>query len=205
MGSRLHKALEYYLRANMPKGRRAVEKILKKGLEDGDSPLRQLPRNVLTKMRQAYSEITKSISESTAKILAIEQRYRYLHNHSGQVEGVIDVLLESRDGAIVLKEWKSSAEVSRERKRQYELQARTGALGVVAHNGHSLDRVEIVPVLSPRNTISITYNESFVEESKLLLDRVFRDLRDRSYKARRGKHCSLCQLKTGCPAHRKGP
>jgi len=199
MGSRMHKALEYYLRAEMPTDRQVIDQIFEQGLQYGDSPLRKLPHKSLDKMKQSYHEITKSISQTTTKIVAIEQRYRYLQGNSGQVEGIIDALLERRDGIVVLKEWKTSPEVSPERKRQYELQARVGALGIAAHNSYTIDMVEIVPVLSPKNTISIPYDQIFADQSKITLEQVFKDLRNRNYEPRRGKHCKLCPLKPQCP------
>ncbi len=199
----MHKALEYYLGAEMPNDKQVINQCFEKGLEDGDSPLRKLPRKSQDEMKQAYQALVKNISEVSAKTLAIEQRYRYLQGNSGQVEGVIDALIKRRDGLVVLNEWKTSPEVTPEKKRQYELQARAGALGMAMWNACSIHVVEIVPIFAPKNTVSITYDHAFVDESKKMLEQVFKDLRDRNYEPRRGNHCKWCQLKPQCPAWHK--
>lgn len=70
-GSRMHKALEYYLRTNMPRDRRSIELCFKRGIQDGDSPLRPLPEKDLRKMKEAYFEMTKELSRNAARVLAI--------------------------------------------------------------------------------------------------------------------------------------
>jgi len=197
MGSRMHKALEYYLRAEKSKDKEVTDLCFKKGIEDGDSPLRPLPQKNVHQIKQAYYGMVKEISETSKKILAVENRYRYLQGNSGQIEGVIDALIERKDGAVVLKEWKTSSQVPLEKERQYELQARAGALGMVAH---TIDLVEIVPVFHPQNSISLPVSPAFFEKSKEMLEQVFRDLHDRNYEPRRGDHCKHCQLKPQCPA-----
>ncbi len=200
MGARMHKALEYYLRAGMPTDSHSVVQCFDRGFQDGDSPLRKLPQKMSDKMKEAYKEIAKSISENTVKVLAIEQRYRYLRGNSGQVEGVIDAVIERRDRAIVLKEWKTSAEITLDKKRPYELQTRAGALGMAMQNSHSVQSVEIVPVFNPENTVSLSYDHVFIDKSNQMLEQVFKDLRDRNYEPRRGNQCKSCQLKPQCPA-----
>lgn len=197
----MHKALEYYLRAQMPNDQQVIDQFFQKGLEEGDSPLRKLrQKKKLDEMREAYQNITKNISETSSKILAIEQRYRYLQGNSGQIEGAIDALIERKDGVVVLKEWKTSGEIPLEKGRQYELQARAGALGMDVHNSFRIDLVEIVPVLSPHNSISLPVSPVFFEKSKEMLEQVFRDLQDRNYDPKPGSHCNHCQLKPQCPA-----
>jgi predicted RecB family nuclease len=112
---------------------------------------------------------------------------------------VVDALIERQDGVIVLKEWKTSSEVSQVRKRQYELQARVGALAIGHQNSHEINRLEIVPLFYPENTIALEYNKTFIQESQQMLERVFKDLRDRNYESRWGEHCKLCQLNPQCP------
>ncbi len=203
MGSRMHKALEYYLRANMPNDVRSLEQCFQKGLTDGDSPFRKLSGKSLAKMSRAYRELVQRISSTSEKPLAIEKHYRYVQGTSGQVEGVIDALVETRKGVVVLKEWKTSAEVKPDQQLQYELQVRSGVLGMVAQNAHNIQCVEIVPVFSPQNSISAVCSSSFIEESKQMLENVFKDIKDRSYEPKTGKHCKTCQLKPQCPAQRK--
>ena len=199
-GARMHKAVEYYLRAEMPDNNRKIEQCFQNGFDYGDSPLRQLPESTKDEMKRAFRKMVKNISETSQRTLAIEQRFRYLQKDSGQVEGVIDALIERRDSVVVLKEWKTSAEVEPGKKRQYELQARAGALGMIAQNSHPIQLVEIVPILYPENTVSIPCDNSFVDDSKRILEQVFKDLKDRSYEPRRGNHCKWCQLKPQCPA-----
>ncbi len=200
MGARMHKALEYYLRANKLTDRSMINDCIIRGLEDGDSPMRPLPPRNIRQIKQAYHNTVEEISETTRKVLAVEKRYRYLQGQSGQIEGAIDALIERKDGAIVLKEWKTSGQIRSEQKRQYELQVRAGALGIDAHNFFPIDLVEIVPVFSPANTISFSATQAFHEKSKEMLDQVFRDLHERNYQPRRGDYCKQCQLKPQCPA-----
>lgn len=204
MGSRMHKALEYYLREGSPNEDQVIDQCFEKGLQDGDSPLRRLPLKSRDKMKKAYQVITKDISKTLKSIFAIEEQYRYLYGNSGQIEGVVDTVIEKRDGAVVLKEWKTSAEIQPNMRRQYELQTRAGALGMAAQNSYPIQMVEIIPVFSPENKVSIPYDNTFVDESRKMLEQVFKDLRDRHYEPQRGNHCKkLCQLKLQCPAWRK--
>lgn len=201
MGARMHKAIEYYLQAEMPTDSQLIWQCFTKGFQDGDSPLRKLPRKSLNKMKESYKEIVKNISKESAKILAIEERYRYLHGAYGQVDGVVDALIVKRDRTVVLKEWKTSDEVGADRRRQYELQSRVGAMGLAMKNSYSIQMIEIVPIFNPKKRVTFSYNAEFVDESKRMLEKVFKDLRDRKYEPQRGNHCKWCQLKSQCPAY----
>lgn len=203
MGARLHRALEYYLRAGMPDDKKAIAGLFERGFEDGDSPLRKLPRKSVDNMHRAFGSIAKRTRKNTGKVLAVEQRYTYMQGGAGQVEGVVDAVIERRDGVVVLKEWKTSAEVEPSRRRQYELQARAGVLGMAAQRSLQVQRLEITPILRPKNTISIRCDRAFIEQSKEKLEQVFNDLKDRKYEPRRGGHCNRCQLRAHCPAHRR--
>ncbi|MCE5251619.1 ATP-dependent helicase [bacterium] len=199
IGSRMHKALEYYLRAGIKTDKTSINNCFKRGLQDGDSPLRKLPCKDIEKMKQSYKEIIETISETSQKVLSIESRYRYLHDGSGQIDGVVDAVIEQRDGVIVLKEWKTSTDIET-KKRQYELQARAGALGFCAQSFFPIQMVEIVPIFNPALTISLRYDDTFMAKTNEMLDKVFKDLNDRRYEPQRGNHCKLCQLKFQCPA-----
>ncbi len=200
VGSRLHSALEYYLRAGMPGDVHGIEDCFDRGFRDGDSPLRKLDDKTINKMRKGFRAIAKRTRKKHGKVLAVEERYRYVQGDAGQVEGVVDAVVETRKGVVVLKEWKTEIEPSR--RRQYELQARAGVLGVAAQ-GIEVKRLEITPVLRPEKTISIRCGRRFMRESKKMLEEVFKSLQERSYNPRRGSHCKRCQLKEHCPAHRK--
>lgn len=204
-GARIHKALEYYLRAEMPTNRHSIVQCFERGFQDGDSPLRKWKRMMSDKgeMKKTYKEMVKNILKTTVKVLAIEQRYRYLQGNSGQIEGVVDAVIERQDGSIVLREWKTSAGIASDKRRPYELQARAGALGIATQNSHSIQFVEIVPVAKPENAISLPYNGIFFEESNHMFEKVFKDLRDRNFDPRRGNHCKSCGLKPQCPAWHK--
>ena len=153
-------------------------------------------------MREAYRELVKNIGKTSVKPLAIEQQYRYIQGGSGQVEGVIDALLETRNGIVVLKEWKTSSERSDTYLLQHELQARSGVLGMLAQGSYPIQRLDIVPVFSKERAISFDCDSTFIEESKEMLERVFKGIKDRTYEPKKGKHCRHCQLKPQCPAHR---
>jgi len=200
MGSRMHKALEYYLNAEMPDDTRIIDQCFEKGLRDGDSPLRRLPRKHLEKMKHAYQATAGEISRTSKKIVAVEERYRYMHGNDGQVEGVVDAVIERKDGLVVLKEWKTTTEVKSDNKKPYELQARAGALGLAVRKDIPIQQVEIVPLFSPENTISIPCDDTFVQKTQTMLEQAFKDLRDRNCNPQRSTHCGTCQLKPHCPA-----
>lgn len=128
-----------------------------------------------------------------------------MHGTFGQIEGVVDAVLERNDGALVLKEWKASKRISKINKG-YELQARSGALGLLGQNSFPINEIEIVPLLSPNipsNTISFTCDSKFIADSKVELESILVNLKNRDYKASKGRHCSLCELKSSCPAWTK--
>jgi CRISPR/Cas system-associated exonuclease Cas4 (RecB family) len=154
-------------------------------------------------MKSAYKQITETLAETSQKIIAVEQRYRYLHGQGGQIEGVIDAVIEQKNGQIVLKEWKTSSEITADKEQSYTLQAGAGALGFFALNSLSIDVIEIVPLLAPSKRIELHYNNEFKEQINQKLEGVFRDLQDREYEPREGPHCELCQLKPHCPAWNK--
>lgn len=203
VGSRVHKALEYYLRAGMPSDKATINDCFQRGFRDGDSQLRNLPQKTIKKMNHTYKEITEILSETSQKTIAIEQRYRYLHERSGQIDGVIDAVIEQRDGQIALKEWKTSSEITPDKKHAYTLQASAGALGIAPLDSNRIQLIEIVAVFAPSKRIQLQYDSKFVEQTNEKLDGVFRNLRDRNYQPRKGIHCKSCQLKQQCPAWRK--
>lgn len=200
VGSRVHKALEYYLRSGFPSDKSVVSDCFQRGFRDGDSPMRKLPRTALNKMKGTFKQITERLAKTSKNAVAIEQRYRYLHERSGQIDGIVDAVIEQQDGRITLKEWKTSSEIAADRKRSYTLQASAGAFGIVALNSHPVQLIEVVPVFAPSKRIELEYNGKFVEQTSEKLDGVFRDLRDRKYQHRKGSHCKSCQLKKQCPA-----
>ena len=146
-------------------------------------------------MKRGYQEIIQHIRATTTRILAVERRYRYVQGGSGQVEGVIDAVIEQHDGIVALKEWKTSSGIRPERERQYQLQARVGAMAMAAQGSMPIQLIEIVPILRPGETISMRYDKSVVDESSQMLEQVFKDLRDRNYEPKKGKHCAQCDLK----------
>ncbi|MGH8278107.1 MAG: PD-(D/E)XK nuclease family protein, partial [Gammaproteobacteria bacterium] len=127
----------------------------------------------------------------------------YIQGRDGQIDGVVDAVIEYRDGTTVLDEWKCSKEITSDKTRAYTLQASVGALGIAAQNSYAIHRVDIVPVSAPSNTISLGFDNAFEEETREKLDHIFRDLRDRKYKPRKGSYCKSCQLKPQCPIWRK--
>jgi len=204
IGSRTHKALEYYLREGMPSQKKIANDCFDRGLQHGDSPIRKLPQRSVDNMKQSYEKIIRTISKTAHKVLAIERRYRYLQGRDGQIDGVVDAIIEQRDGSTVLKEWKTSKEIPSDKKQAYTLQVSAGALGIAIQDSYPIDRLEIIPVFDPSKTISLPMNGPFVEETNRKLEQVFRVLKDRKYEPRRGNHCKSCQLKPQCPAWRKG-
>lgn len=200
MGSRMHKAIEYYLKAGMKRDDREIAQCFREGFRYGDSPLRKLSSKVEDRMKRGYQEIIQHIRETSTRILAVEQRYRYVQGRSGQVEGVIDAVIEQHGGIVALKEWKASSGVRPERERQYQRQARVGAMAMAVQGSMPIQLIEIVPILRPEKTISIRYDESVVDESCQMLEQVFKDLRDRNYEPKKGKHCDQCDFKPECPA-----
>jgi len=202
MGSRMHKALEYLLRDGGAARRPELDACFKAGVRDGDSPNRTIPASSVQRMRRAFRAAAADMRKERLEAVLIEHRYRYTSGPAGQVDGVIDVLLRRPDGALVLREWKTSSSIPGQKRRQYELQARAGALGIAAQEGYRIDAVEVVPVLHPADTLALHVDGAFVETSQDMLDRVFRDMRDNSYEPTKGPHCKACPLKPHCPAWR---
>ena len=200
MGSRMHKAIEYYLKAGMKRDDREIAQCFREGFKHGDSPLRKLSSKMEERMKRGYQEIIKHIRATSTRILAVEERYRYVQRHSGQVEGVIDAVVEQHDGIVALKEWKASSGIRPESARQYQLQARVGAMAMEARGSMPIQLIEIVPVLRPEETVSIRYDKSVVDESSQMLEQVFKDLRDWNYEPKKGTHCNQCDFKPECPA-----
>jgi CRISPR/Cas system-associated exonuclease Cas4 (RecB family) len=196
----MHKAIEYYLKARMPRDGKITAQCFSEGFRHADSPLRKLSPKMEDRMKRGYQEITKHIRATSTRILAVEKRYRYVHGHSGQIEGVIDAVIEQHDGIVALKEWKTSSGIRPERERQYQLQARVGAMAMAVQGSMPIQLIEIVPILRPEKTISMRYDESVVDESCQMLEQVFKDLRDRKYEPKKGKHCDQCDFKPECPA-----
>jgi hypothetical protein len=85
------------------------------------------------------------------------------------------------------------------RKRPYELQARAGALGLLAQGTYPIQRIEIIPSLDPANAQTFRCDELFIAESKTLFDELSRMLQHREYPAESGDHCKQCPLKKQCP------
>ncbi len=200
VGSRVHKALEYYLRSGFPSDKATLNDCFDRGFRDGDSPMRKLPQDSIKKMKGTFKQITEGLSKTSKDAIAIEQRYRYLHERSGQIDGIIDAVIEQRNGLVVLKEWKASSEIVTHKRQSYTLQASAGALGIAALNSRPVQLIEVVPVFDPAKQIEIKFDNNFVEQTSQKLDNVFRDLRDRKYQHRKGNHCKSCQLKKQCPA-----
>ncbi len=202
MGSRMHKALELFLSAWPWANNKEVQQYLQEGLQHGDSPLRKLPRPFAEQIGQGFKMIASDITKTCKKVLDVECRYHYVGN-GGQVEGAIDALIETRQGAVVLKEWKTSSEIPLEKIRQYTLQASAGLLGV--KYGKSVDLVELIPVLAPNKLVRLQAKE-LRENSPDQLENVFKAIQDRKYDPQKGPHCKECPLKRHCPAWtRRGP
>ncbi|MFZ0456559.1 MAG: ATP-dependent DNA helicase [Ignavibacteriaceae bacterium] len=202
-GSRIHKALEYYLHAGFPKRKYLVNNCFEQGFKDGDSPLRTLPNHWVREINESFKRITKILRETSKKAIAVEQRYRYIHANSGQIEGVIDAVIQQKDGNNILKEWKATSKIVKDKKQSYTLQASAGALGMMVINSHQIHLIEIVPLLDHGNGIKYNFDSNFIEQTNQKLDKIFRDLRDRKYKAKKGSHCRFCQIKKQCPAKQR--
>jgi fructose-bisphosphate aldolase class 1 len=71
---------------------------------------------------------------------------------------------------------------------------------MTAQGSKPIQLIEIVPILRPEKTVSMHYDKSVVDESSQMLERVFKDLRDRNYKPRKEEHCNQCDFKPECPA-----
>jgi superfamily I DNA/RNA helicase/CRISPR/Cas system-associated exonuclease Cas4 (RecB family) len=200
VGKRMHKVLEYYLSGDLQgTDGTQVEECLRKGLEDGD-PMRNIPERSAQQITEAFHELVPMLSRDYRRALKVEERYRYVQD-CGQVDGVIDAVLEYKNGGRVLIEWKAASEITKSQSKAYELQARAGALGMmVAHPDLELTQVEIVPVFEPRNRVRLRYNQAFVDRTGEALDHLFTDLRNRNYEPTPGSHCKECALRAYCPA-----
>jgi CRISPR/Cas system-associated exonuclease Cas4 (RecB family) len=177
-----------------------VAQCLEQGIRVGDSPQRKLPEAVMSQLGQAYSGMVAYSRSAWTKMLAVEHRYTYVHDGIGQVEGVVDAVVEGHDGAIVLVEWKTAREVAAGRRRPYELQARAGALGLRAQGSYAIERIEIIPSLDPSSAQTFSCDERFIAESQRMFDELFRMLQHRDYPAEPDDQCKQCPLKKQCPA-----
>jgi len=197
MGSRMHKALELFLCA-WPWGRdeALLGRCLRDGIRYGDSPLRRLPPPLVNKMRDGFKKITDDLRRTCRKVVEVERPYRYASN-GGVVEGVVDALIEDRDGALVLKEWKTNSEIPRGRLRQFTLQTSAALLGMKA--GPSVDVVDLVPVLGSEESVRLGARD-IRERAPAQMNRVFSAIVNRNFAAHRGEHCGTCSLKRHCPA-----
>ena len=132
-GKRLHKALEYYLSGDLQRVDDAhLEDCFRRGFEDGDSVARRLPQRSVQLIRKTFSDLAPIISREYREGVAVEERYRYLHQDRGQVEGVVDAVLARKNGSRVLIEWKAASKITKSQSRGYELQVRAGALGLMS-------------------------------------------------------------------------
>lgn len=200
VGKRMHKVLEYYLSGDLQGTDVAhVEECLRTGLEDGD-PMRKIPPRSAQQISQAFHELVPLLSRDYRRALEVEKRYRYVQGW-GQVDGVIDAVLEHKNGSRVLVEWKAASEITKSQSERYKLQVRAGALGMMsAHPDLKLTQVEIVPVFEPGNRVRLPYNQAFVDETTEALDSLFMELRNRNYEPTPGPHCKECTLRAYCPA-----
>ena len=197
MGSRMHKALELFLSA-WPNA--DISKCLQEGLKYGDSPLRKLPRPIVERVEEGFRAITDDLRRTCKAVIDVEHRYRYVGS-GGQVEGAIDALVENRQGAMVLKEWKTSPVIPSENIRKYRLQACAGLLG--SKFGKAVDLVELVPVLSPEKLVRLKAKE-LRENAPEQLENIFKAVQNRKYDPQKGPHCKRCPLKRQCPAWARG-
>ncbi|MGQ0792963.1 MAG: ATP-dependent DNA helicase [Deltaproteobacteria bacterium] len=205
VGSRMHKALEYYLRAGMPTDESSINDCFDRGYRNGDSPIRILKEEKVAEMKQNYQKVVQLISKTTKKVIAVEQKYRYFRAQEGQIDGAVDAIVERRDGAIVLKEWKTIKEIKSSNQQKYTLQAGSGALGIIAQQTHPpIQLIEIVPVLNPTDTISLSVDSAFVDKINKELDEVFQSLQNKNYEPHKSEdNCKSCELKRYCPAWQK--
>jgi len=200
-GARMHRAIEYLLREGLPTDRRSIDDCFERGYRDGDSPLRLLSATSKKTLKAEFRRFAKELSHETSAVVAVEKRYRYVREGVGQVEGVIDAVIRRRsDGALVLKEWKTSSEISEEKMPQYGLQGRAGALAMRSL-GEDVHFVEIVPILKPSLTRRFRVDDEFSRETERLIDGVFASVEKQDYDPIRGPHCESCPLKVPCPAH----
>jgi len=196
MGSRMHKAIEFFL-TTWPRSSEADSmKFFQEGLKYGDSPLRRLPRQIVQQMEYGFKTINDHIRRTCKRVIEVEHRYHYVGN-GGQVEGTIDAVVENKKGAVVLKEWKTAPNIQSEKLRRFTLQASAGLLG--SNYGKLIDHVELVPVFSPEKLVRLDAQE-LRDNAPEQLENIFKAIRNRTYEPRKGAHCKECPLKRHCPA-----
>jgi superfamily I DNA/RNA helicase len=196
MGSRMHKALDMFLSAwPWPDGTN-FQQFFQDGLRLGDSPLRSIPRPLVMKIEKGFEKIAVDLMRTCRKVVRVESHYHYVSNN-GMVDGVIDALVEDRDGALVLKEWKTYADIPEQKIREYTLQASAGLMGI--DEGPAVDRVDLVPVFAPEKSLKLRARD-LRERAPRQLEEVFAAIARRRYEAKKGPHCKMCPLKRHCPA-----
>jgi superfamily I DNA/RNA helicase len=196
MGLRMHKALDMFLSAWPWHDGTNFKQFFQDGLRHGDSPLRSIPRPLVTKIEKGFEKIAVDLTRTCRKVVRVESHYHYVSN-SGMVDGAIDALVEDRDGALVLKEWKTYSDIPEDKIREYTLQASAGLMGI--EEGPAVDRVDLVPVFAPEKSLRLSAR-ALRERAPKQLDEVFGAISHRRYEPKKGPYCKMCPLRRHCPA-----
>ncbi len=203
-GSRLHKTLEYYLRGDLPSKQSTVDACFERGFREGDSPMRKLSSKDKKEMKEAYKKVAEVLPSITRRVIAVEHRYRYVHKRLGQIDGVVDAIIEEKDGRVALVEWKTAKNIQSKKERSYKLQAAAGALGITQSNPEiKVQVVRVIPLFDFSQSIELPFNSRLKERTIKELDQIFQSLQNRNYEPHKGKHCESCQLQPQCPAWTK--
>lgn len=134
----------------------------------------------------------------------VEHRYRYVHKRLGQIDGVVDAIIEEKDGRVAPVEWKTAKNIQSKKERSYKLQAAAGALGITQSNPEiKVQVVRVIPLFDFSQSIELPFNSRLKEQTIKELDQIFQSLQNRNYEPHKGKHCESCQLQPQCPAWTK--
>lgn len=197
-GARLHRAVELYLRAGLPDDTTVIQQCFQRGFEETEGPARELKPEVKGRLAHHFDSIAHHLRIDTREVIDVERPFRLVTPKGDIVEGVADAIVRDTTGEIVLKEWKTSATLSKRRTKRYGLQAATAALAL---QGLGIQRVEVVPLLAPARTVSVIWNARERASSERRLARVFVSVRKRAPDPTVGDHCTDCPLRVSCPAH----
>lgn len=201
IGTRLHKALEYFLLDGLPTSEQSRKDCFEQGVRDGDSLRRQLDETNIVSMRSGFEKITSNLYQSVCEVVAVEEPFS-LVLESGQVEGVADALILTKDNHLTLYEWKSTKSVEGSHRLAAVMQAGTAAEAFQATRHPNIQDIAVVPLFNPDQTQVLPRTSEFNQSVSLQLNDIFTALHDRKYEATPGEACKDCPLTQFCPDSR---
>jgi len=194
MGSRLHKAIEHFLRRGMPSSTKEQRKCFEDGLREGDSPTRLIPKREIGFLEKKFQVLAKSLRAEYVQVISVEQRYRFSTTSGAIVEGVVDAVLKAKNGDIHLQEWKTSSTLN---DTSFSFQVFSNLIGQ-SNKQNAPSLVKITSILDPKISRSFSVSAETIQIGRAKIDDAVEKINQRSFSPQKGKHCENCDLKTNC-------